>query len=110
MSRSFLQSLSTYALILAAGLDGFDRDISCPPPVNNLNIYEMDESDLQKRGINQLPGSLAEALRELEGDSVIKDTLGVEAYTAFTRAKQAEWDEYSTRVMDWEVEYYHETA
>ncbi len=99
-----------FAVMLAAGLDGIDRDLSCPPPVNNLNIYEMDESDLQKRGINQLPGSLAEALRELEGDSVIKDALGVEAYTAFTRAKQAEWDEYRTRVMDWEVEYYLETA
>lgn len=99
-----------FAVMLAAGLDGIDRDLPCPPPVNNLNIYEMDESDLQKRGINQLPGSLAEALRELEGDSVIKDTLGVEAYTAFTRAKQAEWDEYRTRVMDWEIEYYLETA
>lgn len=99
-----------FAAMLAAGLDGIDRDLSCPPPVNNVNIYEMDKRDLQKRGISQLPGSLAEALRELEGDPVIKDTLGTEAYTAFTRAKQAEWDEYSTRVMDWEVEYYLETA
>ena len=99
-----------FAAMLAAGLDGIDRDLPCPPPVNNLNIYEMEERDLQKIGISQLPGSLAEALQELEGDSVIKDTLGEEAYTAFTRAKQAEWDEYRTRVMDWEVEYYLETA
>ncbi|MEE9513811.1 MAG: glutamine synthetase family protein [Anaerolineales bacterium] len=99
-----------FAVMLAAGLDGIDRDLPCPPPVNNLNIYEMEERDLQKIGISQLPGSLAEALQELEGDSVIKDTLGEEAYTAFTRAKRAEWDEYRTRVMDWEVEYYLETA
>ena len=99
-----------FAAMLAAGLDGIDRDLPCPPPVNNLNIYEMEERELQKIGISQLPGSLAEALQELEGNSVIKDTLGEEAYTAFTRAKQAEWDEYRTRVMDWEVEYYLETA
>ncbi|MCJ7566915.1 MAG: type I glutamate--ammonia ligase [Anaerolineales bacterium] len=99
-----------FAAMLAAGLDGIDRDIACPPPVNNLNIYEMEDADLLKSGISQLPGSLAEALQELEGDSVIKDSLGMEAYTAFTRAKQAEWDEYRTRVMDWEVEYYLETA
>jgi len=99
-----------FAAMLAAGLDGIDRDLPCPPPVNNLNIYEMEERELQKIGISQLPGSLAEALQELDGDSVIKDTLGEEAYTAFTRAKQAEWDEYRTRVMDWEVEYYLETA
>ena len=99
-----------FAAMLAAGLDGIDRDIACPPPVNNLNIYEMEDADLLKSGISQLPGSLAEALQELEGDSVIKDSLGMEAYTAFTRAKQAEWDKYRTRVMDWEVEYYLETA
>ncbi|MCJ7569974.1 MAG: type I glutamate--ammonia ligase [Anaerolineales bacterium] len=99
-----------FAVMLAAGLDGIDRDLPCPPPVNNLNIYEMDEGELQKNGISQLPGSLAEALRELEGDSVLKETLGMEAYTAFTRAKQEEWDEYRTRVMDWEVKYYLETA
>ena len=100
----------SFAVMLAAGLDGIDRDLPCPPPVNNLNIYEMDEGELQKNGISQLPGSLAEALRELEGDSVLKETLGMEAYTAFTRAKQEEWDEYRTRVMDWEVKYYLETA
>ena len=99
-----------FAVMLAAGLDGIDRDLPCPPPVNNLNIYEMDEGELQKNGISQLPGSLAEALRELEGDSVLKETLGMEAYKAFTRAKQEEWDEYRTRVMDWEVKYYLETA
>ena len=99
-----------FAAMLAAGLDGIDRNLPCPPPVNNLNIYEMEEHELQERGIRQLPGSLAEALQELEGDSVIKDILGVEAYTAFTRAKQEEWNEYRTRVMDWEVEYYLETA
>jgi len=99
-----------FAAMLATGLDGIDRNLPCPPPVNNLNIYEMEKHELQERGIRQLPGSLEEALRELEGNSVIKDILGVEAYTAFTRAKQEEWDEYRTRVMDWEVEYYLETA
>ena len=99
-----------FAAMLAAGLDGIDRNLPCPPPVNNLNIYEMEMDELQKRGISQLPGSLAEALQELDGDEVIKNALGEEAYAAFTRAKQAEWDEYRTRVMDWEVEYYLETA
>ena len=99
-----------FAAMLAAGLDGIDRNLPCPPPVNNLNIYEMEMDELQKRGISQLPGSLAEALQELDGDEVIKNALGEEAYAAFTRAKQAEWDEYRTRVMDWEIEYYLETA
>ena len=99
-----------FAVMLAAGLDGIEHEIPCPPPVNNLNIYEMSESELAELGITQLPGSLGEALDELDRDSILKETLGPYIYQAFVRAKRAEWDEYCTRVMDWEVEYYLETA
>ena len=60
--------------------------------------------------LTELPGSLAEALRELEADSVLKDALGPVTYEAFRRAKWAEVDEYRTRVTDWEVERYLEMA
>lgn len=99
-----------FASMLAAGLDGIEREIACPPPVNNLNIYEMSDDELKAAGIEQLPGSLAEALGELEADEVIVSALGPELFEAFTRAKRAEWDAYRTRVTDWEIEYYLETA
>ena len=99
-----------FAVMLAAGLDGIEKDIPCPPPVNDLNIYEMSESELAEHGIAQLPGSLGEALDELDRDSILKETLGPKIYQAFVRAKRSEWDEYCARVMDWEVEYYLETA
>jgi glutamine synthetase len=96
--------------MLASGLDGIERELRCPPPVNNLNIYKMSDAELTEQGIDQLPGSLIEALEELSGDSVLKEALGIEVYNAFIRAKRSEWDEYRTRVMDWEVAYYLETA
>ena len=99
-----------FACMLAAGLDGIERKLECPEPVNNVNIYEMSPDELAARDISQLPGSLGEALDELDKDDVLKDTLGVEAYEAFVRAKRAEWDEFRTKVMDWEVEFYLETA
>jgi glutamine synthetase len=99
-----------FAVMLAAGLDGIEQGLECPPPVNNLNIYELDPQELEERGIDQLPGSLAEALDELDRDPVLQEALGREAYEAFVRAKRAEWDEYRTRVMDWEVAYYMEIA
>ncbi len=99
-----------FAAMLAAGLDGIERELDCPPPVNDLHIYEMSAEELTEKGISQLPGSLAEALNELEGDGAIREALGEVAYEAFTRAKWAEWNEYCTRVMDWEIEYYLETA
>ena len=82
-----------FAVMLAAGLDGIEQEIPCPPPVNDLNIYEMSKSELAELGIAQLPGSLGEALDELERDSVIKETLGPSIYQAFVRAKRSEWEE-----------------
>lgn len=99
-----------FAAMLASGLDGIDRKLECSAPVNNLNIYEMKADELAELGISQLPGSLAEALAELDADAVIKDCLGEEAFMAFLRAKQSEWDAYRTQVMDWEVETYLEKA
>jgi glutamine synthetase len=99
-----------FAVMLAAGLDGIERKLECPAPVNNLNIYEMSERELAEKGITQLPGSLGEALDELDKDPVIKGALGEDAYAALVRAKRAEWDEFRIRVTDWEVEKYLEVA
>ena len=51
-----------------------------------------------------------EALDELESDNVLKESLGQDTYDIFCRAKRAEVDEYRTRVTDWELERYLETA
>jgi glutamine synthetase len=96
--------------MLAAGLDGIDGKLDCPPAVNNLNIYQMETAELEKRGIKQLPGSLDEALEELRGCEVIRDALGEFTMEVFLRAKEAEANEYRTRVMDWEIKNYLETA
>lgn len=99
-----------FAAMLAAGLDGIDQELDCPPPVNDLNIYEISDSDLDELGISQLPGSLEEALTALSECEVVRDAIGEEAYGVFNRAKMAEWNAYRTRVTDWEVETYLETA
>lgn len=99
-----------FAAMLAAGLDGIERQAAPPPPVNHLNIYEMDAAELAERGIKQLPGSLAEALDALEDNQVLRSALGETVYEAFERAKRAEWDNFRLRVTDWEIENYLETA
>ena len=99
-----------FAVMLAAALDGIDNDLSCPDPLNNINIYDLDPEKRAEMGLAELPGSLAEALDELEQDEVVRAALGPEAYAAFFRAKQAEWEEYITTVTDWEVGRYLQTA
>ena len=99
-----------FAAMLAAGLDGIENELDCPAPVNNINLYELSPEEKTIHGVSELPGSLAEALSELEKDQIIRDALGEILFESFTRAKWAEWKEYITRVTDWEVERYLETA
>lgn len=99
-----------FAAILAAGLDGVDRKLEPPKPLNNVNLYHLDAKERKKLGVKELPGSLAEALIELEKDEVMKSALGEMTYEAFARAKWAEWDDFRLRVSDYEIERYLETA
>jgi glutamine synthetase len=96
--------------MLAAGLDGIDSQITCPAPLNNVNVYDLTPEERIDRQIDSLPGSLSEAMRELEQDSVIKNALGNDIYTTFVRAKSAEIDAYRTIVSDWEIERFLETS
>lgn len=97
-------------VMLAAALDGIDNNLPCPAPLNNVNVYHLSPEDRKAMNIIELPGSLAEALRELEQDAVLQEALGPIAYEAFDRAKWAEVDEYRMRVTDWELERYLEVA
>ena len=98
-----------FTAMLAAGLDGIERDLTPPPPVNE-DVYDFNERDLSERAIGVLPGTLAEALDALEQDEVICEALGPAVLEAFLRAKRAEWDAYRIQVTSWELERYLETA
>lgn len=96
--------------MLAVALDGIDNNLTPPEPLNDVNVYHLTAEDRVRLGVTELPGSLAEALRLLEGDRVIVEALGETTYESFIRAKWAEVEEYRTRVTDWEVERYLEIA
>ncbi|MFV1950107.1 MAG: type I glutamate--ammonia ligase [Anaerolineales bacterium] len=99
-----------FAAMLAAGLEGIDKKIVCPDPLNNLNIWNLSEEERKEKNIESLPGSLAEAMNEFEADEVIKKALGSTICGVFSRAKWAEVEEYRTRVTDWEISRYLELA
>lgn len=99
-----------FLTILAAGLDGIEKGIVAPTPLNNINVYELTDADRKRMKVGSLPGNLKEALGELEKDTVVKNALGPTLYDAFMRSRRAEWEEYRLNVSDWEVERYLETA
>ena len=94
-----------FAVCLAAGLDGIEKGMT-PPAEITENIYAMDAAARKTHGIESLPGSLEEALRALEADQLILDTLGEHVAANYLTGKWREWDEYRTRVSSWEREKY----
>jgi glutamine synthetase len=99
-----------FSAMLAAALDGIDRNIQPPEPLNNINVYHLTEEERLERSVHQLPGSLYEALTELDQDELLKDALGPVIYNAFRRAKLAEWETYRINVTDWELSRYLEIS
>ena len=96
-----------FACMLAAGLDGVERKLTPPDPVEE-NLYHFDAAKLESRKIRQLPGTLREAVDELAADPVIADALGEHVFERFVEAKTEEWDAYRMQVTSWEVERYLE--
>src|SRR5512139_2293609 len=99
-----------FTVMLAAALDGIERGLEAPKPLNNINLYHLDSKERRKLGVKELPGSLAEALTELEKDTLLTEALGEVTCEAFLRAKWEEWDQYRLRVSDYEIEQYLEVA
>lgn len=99
-----------FLAMLAAGMDGIEKDMTPPAPANNINLYELSPEERRRLDVQMMPGSLEEALDELTHDQVLQDALGPVLYEVFMRAKRAELEAYKTTVTDWEIQRYLETA
>ncbi len=96
-----------FAAMIAAGLDGVERGLTLAEPVEE-SLFEMDAARIAEKGIRQLPGTLGEAIDELEADPVMGEALGDHVLSHYVAAKRAEWDEYRTQVTQWELDRYLE--
>ena len=96
--------LATAGLI-AAGLDGLDRQLD-PGPECNDDLFELPPTALHERGIGLLPQSLAEAVDALARDELLCTALGPALSAEFVRLKRAEWMAYARHVSSWEMQRY----
>lgn len=93
------------AVMLAAGLDGIRNKIE-PPAAIDKNIYHMTAAEREQLSIPSLPGSLEEALEELQKDEVIINALGPHILPKFIAAKESECASYKLTVTPWEIREY----
>ena len=93
------------AVCLRAGLDGIANRMM-PPESVDCNIFEMSREQRESCGIEEIPGTLIEAIHAMEADGFIKDVLGTHTYTKYIDGKKEEWNRYRSQVTDWEIRAY----
>ncbi len=80
--------------LIAAGLDGLDRGLEPPEPVE-VDPATLDEAERTDAGIVPLPATQAEALDALAADGVLLSALGPALAESYLAVRRSEWDAYS---------------
>ena len=96
-----------HAALIAAGMDGVERELEAGEPMN-INLYSLSPEEREAKGIDILPQNLNEAIDALEADTVLTEAIGKEVMGEFIKLKRDEWIDYSRHVSDWEVARYGE--
>jgi glutamine synthetase len=93
------------ALHVAAALEGIAEELDPGAPCVE-DTFRMTGAERRARGWGALPRSLIEAAEALGADPLAREVLGDELHRDWVAAKLREWDEFHTRVSDWERDRY----
>jgi glutamine synthetase len=80
--------------LIAAGLDGVERGLELPEPVD-VDPALFSEEERARRGIAPLPATQAEALDALARDTVLTEALGPVLTESYLAVRRSEWAAYS---------------
>lgn len=94
-----------FAAMLIAGLKGIENKYPLPEPVEK-DVYHMDPEERKALGIEELPGSLIEAIEYAEKSEVLREALGDHIFNQLISSKRIEWDDYRIRVTEYEIQKY----
>lgn len=92
-----------FAVMLHAGLEGVEKRYPLPEPVER-DVYAMNSGERAALGIAELPGSLNEAIAEMERSEVVRQVLGEHIFQKFIENKKIEWDLYRAQVHRYELD------
>ncbi|PSQ24542.1 type III glutamate--ammonia ligase [Halobacteriales archaeon QS_9_67_15] len=93
------------AMFLGAGLEGIEKGLDPGEPIAD-NMWELDEDELDDRGIETLPRTLLEAVEAFEDDSITDRILGEKLSEEYAEFKKQEWWDWHHTISDWEHERY----
>ncbi len=87
--------------LLAAGLDGLERGLELPAPVQ-VDPATIPDEERESRGIRRLPATQEEALDALEADEVLSAALGPVLAGSYLAVRRSEWSAYSLQGAEFE--------
>jgi len=93
-----------FAALIYSGLDGIKKKILFKPI--SRNIYQMNDEEIKKYKIKQLPTNLMESLEELQKDKVLVEEIGRDAIDLFIQKKINEWNKYTGEITDLDYKFY----
>jgi glutamine synthetase len=94
-----------FALLLAAGLRGVEKELPLPPGAED-DVWTLSEQERRALGMKPLPTSLAEAISAMESSELVAEALGEHVFDFFLRNKRAEWQAYRSEVTPFELGRY----
>jgi len=92
-----------FATMLAAGLDGLDRELECPEPMT-IDLYGLTPVEREEMGISSLPHDLFEAVRIAEQSEFLRETLGEDVHKKLVETKLVEADKFRLYVSPLDLE------
>jgi glutamine synthetase len=82
-----------FGALIAAGIDGMDRELEPPAPIE-VDPASLADEDREAAGIARYPTTLGEAIEALEGDHVLRDAMGDLLTRSFLAVRRSEWEAY----------------
>ncbi|HEY0345556.1 MAG TPA: glutamine synthetase family protein [Solirubrobacteraceae bacterium] len=80
--------------LIAAGLDGLERSLEPPEPVE-VDPATIADGERERRGIGALPSTQRESLDALDADAVLASALGPVLAQSYLAVRRSEWEAYS---------------
>ncbi len=94
-----------FSVMLSAGLEGIEKQYELPQSLEK-SAHDMTSFELEKLGIESLPGNLWEAIQVTEQSDLVKKALGQDVFNSFIENKKIEWDRYSGQISQYELDRY----
>jgi glutamine synthetase len=98
----------SFAAQITAGVKGIEEGLK-PPPIRDVNVFELSLKKLEKLGIRSLPSDLEHALEKMEKSALVKEMMGEEFLSHYLEAKKAHIKAYKDslghRKEDWSMDH-----